>query len=393
MDRSNRILSLDILRFLTVTFALVSHTVLHYDFEDLMSENVYLVVKSVTRTATPALLVLFGIMAEIVYTRKFHRDRRGLSIALINRAIVCYLCFVLLALVALIVGEIGVARFVGALALVKTAPLANIFKMYALLLLLIIFLVALRVRFGMWGIWSFAAAIWLADWAVLRHVEALPGHLDHVGGLLFGIGDVWGPSILHALFLVIAGITFGNALYVRQPSGAGRVALALLIAICLGGLGAFMAEHGLRGVLHRISDYDAWRASNHIGYYLYGVLSLGVIALLAEVLSRVLPRAILQPATQIGAQTLPYFLLGNLVLLAVPAYPATTGWMIAAICVVEILAACILTLAWSRLLAPTSPVVTLNRQLRLFAERFVEIGSRTRLVEWVVIRPLRSAAA
>ena len=70
----SRISSIDLFRYLTVSFALFSHTLLFLKSDAFSGGDVILGLKSITRTATPALMILFGVMAEIVYLRRYRSD-------------------------------------------------------------------------------------------------------------------------------------------------------------------------------------------------------------------------------------------------------------------------------------------------------------------------------
>ncbi len=89
-DKLERVSFLDTFRFVAVTFALLAHVATQHGF-DLYDTDSGLVSKALTRSATPSLLIVFGVMLEIVYGRRFadkpdmvasrmlYRARAGLS--------------------------------------------------------------------------------------------------------------------------------------------------------------------------------------------------------------------------------------------------------------------------------------------------------------------------
>lgn len=342
-----RIAFIDIFRFSVVSFALLSHFLLTFSFDEAMSAGTADMLKLITRSATPALMIMFGMMMELVYARRFDKDARATVAKLLSRAVICYLCFVVLAVTALAAGLVSPARFLGSLVLLKPSPNANIFMIYAMLLPLCAFILMLDRRRGSVSLIGLIAAVWALDGAMglMLGGYELPGPFAYPGGFLLAIGNNWGPSILHASFLVAVGMIFAKALLVSAPSPLDR---ALALSMALAGpavLGIALVLHGPIGVRTSIVEYSAWRAHNAPGYYAFGITATLVLLGVTTLLYRLVPMvAVVQG---IGQRTMAYFLIGNaLLLIAPPFYPqnALQASMLVAVFFILSIA---LTLAWA----------------------------------------------
>ena len=64
-DKRERISLLDTFRFVAVTFALLAHVATQHGL-DQYETDLGLLSKALTRSATPSLLIVFGVMLEIV---------------------------------------------------------------------------------------------------------------------------------------------------------------------------------------------------------------------------------------------------------------------------------------------------------------------------------------
>ena len=345
MEKPKRIQSLDVFRYLAVTFALWSHAMLQFGVDELLGGNEFLAIKSLTRTATPTLMILFGMMVEHVYLRKFQRDEWSTVQALLQRAVICYFCYLSLAVIALVFEHISAMHLVAAAVLVNTSPYANIFAMYALLLPLTIGLLAIRTRFGLTGVWALVAGIWAVDRLVIEHLPVWPDPLDHTGGMLLGIGDTWGPSILHSVTLVAAGMTISAALYTGR-SGREKLGMLALAAVCAAILLVELAELGLRGVLESVVDLSSWRAHNEIAYFAYGLVAALLLLALAKGLTIITPAPVREVAAKIGGATLSYFFLGNALLLIAPVVPGLDVPAALVLCALVIVISSGAALAW-----------------------------------------------
>jgi hypothetical protein len=343
---SGRITFLDTFRFAAVTFALVAHVATQHGLDD-FETSLGLLRASVTRAATPSLLILFGVMLEIVYARRFRAEPGLVAGRMVRRAALCYAAFAASALFALAGGKITASGLAGAVVLVKTVPYSAIFKLYLFLLLLGVGIVAARVRYGMAGLLALLCAVWLADTLVIDGSRPLPPPFRHLAGLLLGWGENHGPSVLHGVTLVVFGMALGAAAFSRTPpSRATWAALGLMLAAATAVLARELWVGGLRHVLVGIADIEAFRSDNAPVYYAYGIWVALALTGFAYLLHAAAPARLRRLMGRLGSATLPYFFIGNAVLLLSPSLELGGALASAAAVAAHLLAFGVLTLLW-----------------------------------------------
>lgn len=369
MSGQSRILFLDVFRFLLVSFALISHIILAFGIEDLLGERVALLTKSLTRTATPALLLLFGIMVELVYRRRFAQSRSRTATAIMARSLTCYICFVFLGTLALLTGRVSLMSYAGSLILIQDIPLANIFSIYAFMLPLSLVLLQLDRMAGLWPIALLALGLVALDILFLSGRQPLPYPLGHFGGFLLGIGENWGPSILHGLLLVMAGMVICRAMFVPDPAPSDRYLCAFLVAGSIAFLTITAVAHpgDPVHVLRAVADYGQWRGHNQFGYFAFGICTTVALLGLSRLACRTIPAIGVTQA--IGRRTLTYFLLGNALLLLRPPFrPESPHGALLIICAFLGLSIA-LTLVWARGPEQSRTIARLNMFLDAVAGR------------------------
>lgn len=352
--------ALDVYRYLTVTFAIVSHIILHHNIygDELVGGLAF--AKAITRSATPTLLILFGMMVEMVYARRFREDRPATAGSLLYRAILCYLAFIILALAEFLLENGNASRLIAAVPLISPVENGNIFKLYAILLVLTYPILMLRSRFGVPGLLAMVAVLWALYYLVIDRFPALPFPLHHIGGVLFGIGDEWGPSILHSSLLVVFGMLMSNVLTGEKRLRFATPAFAGIIALSFGYLAWAVFQYGLDGVALRIADIDAWRRTNDFGYYAFGIMASVVILSVSYALDWALPKRVSEPMRLVGGVTLMYFFTANIILSAVPEFEPTLQWHEFSLVLGYILFFSLLAYVWARWGRRTNWVAGIN---------------------------------
>ena len=353
--RPGRIALLDTFRFTAVTLALLQHVSSQYGLDEVSGGLFW---KLITRGATPSLLIIFGMMLEIAYARKFAAGP-GLTIQrMLYRAVLCYAAFVVSSFVATASGKDNLISLAGAFLLLAQVPYASILVTYVVLLVIGIGVIALRLRGGFAALLAMVGLIWLVDALYLEGTGLWPFPLAQIGGVLLGWGGAFGPSALHGLTLVVFGMAVAAAVFSHQPSRGARAAAAAMLLASAGILLEAARNDGLHRLAVGIADFTAYRAGNDIIYYAYGVgAAVGYMAL-AAVLHLALPPRARRLIGALGSQTLAYYVVGNAVLLMLPALPLTSGGTgIAILSAVLLPAFWVCTLLWlswarsSRLLA------------------------------------------
>lgn len=198
---SNRIVYLDMFRFLMVAGALLSHVLGYFYTWDTLAEQPRLYLRLFTRGAAPGLLVLFGFMLEFVYVRYAQRRGLGYSVKrMCYRALLCYLASALITAAGILGGHTSAKDLVSNLILVPASLNADIFLTYFYVLFAIIPVIALHLRFGVGSLLVVIAVIWLVDVAALQRVEnSFSGTtgITQVSGPVFSrLGGFMGPEHL-----------------------------------------------------------------------------------------------------------------------------------------------------------------------------------------------------
>lgn len=328
---STRIVALDLFRYLTVTFALVSHIIgHHYIFsDDLAGGEVF--GKALTRTATPALLILFGMMGELVYTRRYRLDPLKTFSGLVYRSFLCYLAFVVLSVCVLFFEDGNATKFIGAIILVSPSGGYNIFKLYALFLLIMPLLIVPRIKYGVSGLLFLPAIAWLVFLLLLWNAPEAPFPLQHIAGLLFGIGDTWGPSILSGLALVSFGMLMANAFFSHDRLVGSRLAVVVVFALSILALGWQAAQTSTWDVAVSIAD-SSWRDQNDPRYYAFGVVACAALFIFSFLGEKVLPASLTFIFQKLGSVTLFYFFVGNVLISVMPRFqPSSPALSVATI--------------------------------------------------------------
>ena len=380
-----RVVYLDVFRCLMVSAAILSHLLGYVHAWDVLGEDVTVPLRLFTRGATPGLLILFGFMVEFVYVPGAGRYGLGECVRrLLYRVMLCYLAFLTVAAAGFLGGTMSAKQFFLNLFLVQGALNANIFAIYFFVLLLTVPVLLLRLRFGVPSLLAVVAAIWLLDvfWVepAANPFMGLAGPLRlfaHLCDFLTGLGDSWGPSILHGMTLVLFGVTLAHALAAKTLRGALPCAVAVLAALTL-----VLREGQTAGwatFAQNIADYGGYRAHNHEVYYAFGVLHALALMLAAWALTRVLPPAARTLLTYLGSRTFLYFLVANVILTAVPRRFSASSVPLLALLYVLLLAVTYAVMnVWERRLAGAAGMVAARGLLREAAAAAVRGARRLR---------------
>lgn len=316
-DARRRIGQLDLFRYLCVTLAITSHIVIHHAIYDETEGGVGMMLKLVTRMATPSLVVLMGVMIEVVYSHRFEGRERAITVSLLHRALICGLTYLLLSLLNDGFAWLNTLTTPDGPAW-KTEGYGAIFLTYALLLPVAPMWLWIRVKFGFLPIVLLCLAMVLVHALGLSDRSLVQGPLGLAASVFLGIGDARGPSVIHALGLMTIGMAIGNLLFVRDRDRFATVTVIGGAIISLTLLATFLNERGVAMTAHLITDITHWRHENHVGYYAYGILAAIVVLSLTYCLYPLVPAALLNRLRTIGSATLFYFFAGSVLLQAVP---------------------------------------------------------------------------
>lgn len=280
---TTRVRYVDWVRGMVITFALFSHFMLAVGgWAAIESQAAELkVLRLPTRTATPAFIVLFGASMQFAYARLWERDRGAVRRRLTTKAAKCYGAAILIGLAALIGASMTVGDVVSGATFTGPILNGNIYVFYTVAMLLSLLMVPARVRFGVLPTLAVTLAWWPLAWLLKQHVYFENERVAFFASRIFGIGAEFGPSVLHALPLVVAGMAVGS--YVRSPDlPVARRDVSVVALLALLAFVVVVAQDGLGGALRGyVGDY---RADNHFGYFAMGFLAVAAYLLLGRLI-------------------------------------------------------------------------------------------------------------
>lgn len=369
-SKNARIYILDCVRFLAVSLALWSHGSARFKIHGPETELPGIIGHLVTATATPSLMILFGMIAHVAYSNAFERDQYATTRRLVGRALDCYVALVIACLYGFLNGGDLQYLWEGMILQVGHFDYA-IFRIYALVLLIMPFILYLRRKLG----WR--AYIWILIAVQMYHFSTLDtpnpdGPLSSIRGL-FGlgeVGDIWGPSIFQALQFVIFGMAIASAIRARDL-GSRLVALGMLgIASALTLIGA--TQLGEVYVMNLVKG--TYRGVNDHHYFAYGMVAFLPLMGGAWLLTKWARAKWI--ITTVGSHTLTFFLFGNMALAAVGAAIKVTpenggGPTYVPVAILTIVLSAVAVIAWLELLKRFPIIVTWRDKTRDQALDFI----------------------
>lgn len=294
----------------------------HLGLWSLLPNDVVLVARLFSRSATPTFIVLFGMMLEIVYLQMIRRgDRRACRKRLLARAIQCYVLYLCVVVAGVIGGQLSPGRGVMAAVFLSQAYFANILKFYALGLLFGIVLLELRVRFGLWIAVLVSVIVWLS-YPLIKALPPIPEPFTHFASYLIGAGVESGPSVLQGMTFVALALLLGHAAVKFRSDDAERRRAALwsLTAIVFVAIVAAMLlflQAGVRPAIENFGNFS-YRSANHPGYYVIGSLGAMVLIAVCLLLAPRLSAATRARLNVFGISSLFAYAWGNVILNLVP---------------------------------------------------------------------------
>ena len=318
--QNNRLATFDLLRIGLVTLALVSHLMIHQDWQNIVDESSFNTFKFFSRAAMPGLLITFGFMILYVYEARLDSSPRKTKQAFLSKMLNCYIAFTTLALIAYVQGYSGAQSFIGALLLLSPAYMANLFKIYFFLYPVAFLFLKIKIVRGSFELLSIVfTCVLFAD--VLNNNVVLFSQLNHFGGLIFGYSDSWGPSILHSTTLVFYGMCLAELTRTRKlKSSSGCLTLlSTFIALCWTVSG--IIQFGLKDFMLGITEYKRFRAHNNALYFCYGIvmfIAFWIFYWFINILFSKMFSRLFDLIVSYGRHTFALFYIGNVLILILP---------------------------------------------------------------------------
>lgn len=258
---AGRIDAIDSARGIAVLLATVSHAPLQFAAE---VDHV----RILTRTATPAFMIILGATLGIVYLRRLRAapdaSARSATVGrLIARMLLCYVLFGMITFAAVLTGKLEPDRGVAAMLFLWDGRFGAILRTYAVLFAPVLLALPLRMRHGA------AAVLWAAAgaWALKFGADGLG--LAPLGPLLDILGHSYGygPAVLPGLTFVAFGMLVGEALTGRRDWSAAAALLA-----------AQAAAIGPGPLAGMILDHHRW--TNDPLHYAFGIAAMSLVLLI-----------------------------------------------------------------------------------------------------------------
>ncbi len=325
----NRFVGIDQCRAIAILLVTLTHCMTLTGAHDTLSGPLHYFVELVLQLGTPIFLLLFGAMLELVYIR---RVRDGHSRAVRNRlwmrAAQCY-GYYLLIIAALFVfkGTYSLPALPVAAAFMISVPFSNLLAFYAAALAAAPALLWLRQRWGLVFLIALGLSVHILH-PIISHLPMGPmigdrDYLQYFTGFLYGQGvNVFGPSVLHGLTMVVLGMGLGKALGVlRRRGGEKREGVYLLASLTLVSLGICMVlwrQMGHEAALVGLTDMSLRIGSDPV-YFFSGILGTLVLVGLCLAWHDWLGFAIAPAMNLFGRTTLFTFGFGTMIINIFPA--------------------------------------------------------------------------
>lgn len=312
-SKALRFEEVDFFRFLVVSFALLNHCFLFIGSEA-ANETGYATFRRIfSYPSVLALLFVFGMMAQIVYVKRYSKNRYDFFVSIGVRAAYCIFGVWILSFLDFVFHNASLTDTLRRMTLTLPPPLVSIFSLYFFLLLLLSAIVPLRLKFGPWTLVGIVVAIQFYTLLLAPILPPAPPPFGFLGAFFLGLGE-FGPSLLHALTPMFAGMLFAGGFLMREPSRADRLALAALV---VGGL-IFLARvawlEGLPTLLYNLTDYSKYRPDNMPEFFAWGIVFSLLTYVVAKYAIEQERLGFLKRLNFLGGATFAYFLLGNIVI-------------------------------------------------------------------------------
>ncbi|RAN41094.1 acyltransferase family protein [Hyphomonas sp. GM-8P] len=270
-----RYLGIDLARSVAIFFVMMGHAMaaarIGHGIPGIDALRIFLSISA------PVFFCLFGTMLQLVYTRKYASGlETETTQRLWTRALQCWILYAFTCAVFCLANGYSLAYFVRCSLFMGDTPYTDILRFYAAQLFLAPLLVRTSARIGLWPLVLTVAVIHASFPFIsqLGPIGTFPG-AESISSFVYG-GNLFthtGPSVIHGLGFVVAGMVIGKVMQARPGkeallSGPGwrvRTAYVALALVCLGWMvfaGYNMADPQTRTFL---------RNANHPLYLLTGV--------------------------------------------------------------------------------------------------------------------------
>lgn len=310
----------DVTRGFAIVLGLFSHVMLTSGAWETLKEisPALYGLRLLTRFATPTFIVLFGISMSLAYSERWATVAGPTLVRgkLARRSLKCYISLAVIGIAGLLGGVVNGADFLGGLAFLAPIFNADIFAFYAVGMLAAMILIPLVHKIG-----SIPTLLGTLAWWPIAYFAAPLAPADERLGFLvsrvFGIGLTYGPSVFHALPLVVSGMIIGRLIRETQEglvSKEARRAVAITLSLSTFSVIFLVFVEGPVGMVIKYVSATEYRNNNHFGYFAIGLLAATLIIVCAYALTEVFRRDHAWKAGPFGASSLLSFATGNVII-------------------------------------------------------------------------------
>jgi hypothetical protein len=316
---SKRIYFVDFARSFAIMLALTDHGLIDFQLRDDYSPQTLVIVKTLTTSATPTFILLFGMMLEIIYLGKLRKvGIRATAAGLVNRSFQCYIGYFLTVVAGVIGGLQLIKGAVAATFFFGNCHLGNILKIYTILLIVAIPLLWFRNRFGIWWTVLLGFSPWLL-YPLFRFIPDFHNNVEIFTSYVFGIGNQGGPSIMLGLPMVCLGMLAASFISFEKRNNFQIRTMGILAVLYAAVIMVFLTVP-----LNEIHDNyifngqrdNIYRDHNHPIYYLFSTTLGLTVAFISSLLIPV--GSHISKATHVflafGRSSLTAFTVGNIFL-------------------------------------------------------------------------------
>jgi hypothetical protein len=284
---SKRIYFVDFARSFAIMLALTDHGLIDFHLRDAYGPQTLTIVKTLTTSATPTFILLFGMMLEIIYLGKLRKSGiRATAAGLVNRSFQCYIGYFLTVIAGVIGGLQEPKSAFAAAIFFGNCHLGNILKLYTILLIAAIPLVWFRNKYGIWWTVVLGFSPWILH-PFFQMIPDLQNNVEIFTSFVFGFGNQGGPSILLGLPMVVLGMLAASFISFEDKNRF-RVRTLGVLAVLYVAVAIVFFTVPLKeihdGYIHNGQRDNIYRDHNHPIYYLFSTTLGLTVAFLSSLL-------------------------------------------------------------------------------------------------------------
>ncbi len=309
----NRIYGIDLARSIAIFLFIIGHSITAYGTQEYVSSEV---LQLLLRMAPPTFIIVFGAFLELVYASNLAKHGMYyVAKRLLSRAIQCYTLYVLSCFVLALREGYSVSYVVRMALMLGATPYTDILKFYTVILVLSPLMLMIKTRFGLAPLIAFCLATHAihAAFYPLPYVQGFPGS-EILSGFLYGATTVIaGPSVIHGITFVVAGMWLGKFLRNNLDRASLLIPQKPDVIYIFALFSTLFALSAVTYQGHFMDDLSGMtlRNSNSYIYFIFGIPSAILLIDLSMRLSKAIGIEMTKKLVFLGNTSLFTFCFGN----------------------------------------------------------------------------------